>query len=87
MKRPYQYTLTWKWMGDCLSLDARGFRTGEDGQRQDFRNNVYDGNDPAPAVVVERAMFEAFGKGHKSETPLGSVEEITMVVKGDQARE
>lgn len=89
MKRPYEYNLTWKWSGDCLSLDIRGFRTGEDGKRQNFLNReVYDGKDPAPAVVVERVMYKAFGSGTiRSESPLGSIEKITMVLKGDQAKE
>ena len=86
MSRPYEYRLMWRWCGECLSLDVRGFRTGEDGERQEFHNDVYDGKDPVSAVKVEQAIYKAFGGGTiRSKSPLASVEEIVMVLRGVQA--
>jgi len=89
MKRPYEYNLTWELREGSLSLDTTGYRTGEDGKRHNFHNrNVFDGKDPRSAVEIEQAMNGAFGEAAtRSEGPLGSVEKITMVLKGDQAKE
>ena len=71
-----------------MSLDISGFRTGEDGKRQDFDNGVYDGKDPAPAIMLERVMYKTFGDGtDRSKSPLGSIEKIVMTLREDQATE
>ncbi len=88
VSRPYEYNLTWKWCGDSLSLDISGFRTDEDGKRQNLDNRAYDDKDPAPAIKLEKVMYQAFGGGtNRSKSPLGSVEKIVMTLRGDQAKE
>lgn len=84
MKRPYMYRLTWEWTTgeDGMSLDSRGYRTGTNGKRKYFGNNVFDGKDPRPVIEAERAISESMHK-----LPPRAVGKLVVILRGDQANE
>ena len=83
MERPYRYKLTYKWSGDCVSEDHRGYRTRADGTRENFHNDEFDGKDPLPVIRAEQAGCRIFGNDFRSRP----VKELVIIVAGDQAKE
>ncbi len=83
MERPYEYRLTWDWSRGGLTLGYEGYRTREDGTREHFLNNVFDGKDPQPVIKAEQAMYQVL----KDQDNSGLVKKIVMILTGDQGKE
>ena len=82
MKRPYRYELAYDWSGDCLREGHKGYRTSQEGTRQEFLNNVFDGKDPRPVIEAEQAGYKLMNRPESK-----SVGKLVIIITGDQTKE
>jgi hypothetical protein len=87
MKRPYRYKLTFYWGDDCIIGGHEGYRTREDGTRENFRNNVFDGKDPHFAARLERTLYLVMSQYADGRPNSRSIKRMAVTITGDQAKE